>query len=42
MVNLLADLGKIIPKEPLICYCKPKNLVKLHKMEDVVMGMFKM
>ena len=37
VVNLLADVGKIIPKEPLICYCRPKNLVKLHKMEDVVM-----
>ena len=47
MVNLSAVLSKIIPKEPMICYHRPKNLkdhlvrAKLRRMDEVVVGMFK-
>ena len=47
LVNLSAVLSKIIPKEPMICYRRPKNLkdhlvrAKLHRMDEVVVGMFK-
>ena len=46
VVNLSAVLGKIIPREPLICYRRPKNLkdhlvrTKLRKMVGVIVGMF--
>ena len=44
VVNLSAVLGKIIPKEPMICYRRPKNLkdhlvrAKLRRMDEVVVG----
>ena len=48
LVNLSAVLSKIIPKEPMICYRRPKNLkdhlvrAKLRRMNEVVVvGMFK-
>ena len=47
MVNLSAVLSKIIPKEPMICYRRPKNLddllvrAKLSRMDEVVVEMFK-
>ena len=47
MVNWSDVLSKIIPKEPLICNRRPKNLkdhlvrAKLRKMENGVVGMFK-
>ena len=47
VVNLSAVLGKIIPKEPMICYRRPKNLkdhlvrAKLRRMDKVVVGMLK-
>ena len=47
LVNFSAVLSKIIPKEPMICYRRPKNLkdhlvrAKLHRMDEVVVGMFK-
>ena len=47
VVNLSAVLSKIIPKEPMICYRRPKNLkdhlvrAKLRRMDEVVVGTFK-
>ena len=47
VVNWSDVLSKIIPKQPLICYRRPKNLkdhlvrAKLRKIENEVVGMFK-